>query len=68
MEDQRRQYPPELRERAVRLVQESRADHESEWAAINSVAAKLGKSGRSPSVESSSPSLLVRYDKVAHRT
>lgn len=42
MEDRRRQYPPELRERAVRLVQESRAEHESEWAAINSVAGKLG--------------------------
>ena len=35
-------YPPELRERAVRLVAESRDDHESEWAAIASVAAKLG--------------------------
>ena len=42
MEDRRRQYPPELRERAVRLVAESRADHESEWAAIDSVATKLG--------------------------
>ena len=35
-------YPPELRERAVRLVAEVRDDHESEWAAIGSVAAKLG--------------------------
>jgi transposase len=42
MEDRRRQYPPESREWAVRLVAESRADHDSEWAAINSVAAKLG--------------------------
>jgi transposase len=31
-----------LRERAVRLVAESRAHHDSEWAAITSVAAKLG--------------------------
>ena len=36
------QYPPELRERAVRLVAESRADHASEWEAMRSVAAKLG--------------------------
>jgi transposase len=31
-----------LRVRAVRLVAESRAHHDSEWAAITSVAAKLG--------------------------
>jgi transposase len=35
-------YPPELRERAMRLVREHRAEHPSEWAAIQSVAAKLG--------------------------
>ena len=35
-------YPPELRERAVRLVAESRDDHGSEWAAMVSVASKLG--------------------------
>jgi hypothetical protein len=31
------QYPPELRERAVRLVAECRADHDSEWDAMRSV-------------------------------
>jgi transposase len=35
-------YPPELRERAVRLVIEVRGDHPTEYAAIRSVAAKLG--------------------------
>ncbi|ROR53580.1 transposase [Luteococcus japonicus] len=35
-------YPPELRQRAVRLVMESREEHETEFAAIRSVAAKLG--------------------------
>lgn len=35
-------YPPELRERALRLVREDRAEHASEWAAIESIAGKLG--------------------------
>ena len=35
-------YPPELRERAMRLVREHRDEHPSEWAAIESVAGKLG--------------------------
>ena len=35
-------YPPELRERAMRLVREHRDEHPSEWAAIESVARKLG--------------------------
>ena len=35
------QYPPESRERAVRLVAECRPDHASEWEAMGSVAQKL---------------------------
>ena len=35
-------YPKEMRERAVRLVEEVRPEHASEWAAIESVASKLG--------------------------
>ena len=38
----KRIYSKEVRERAVRLVRESKADHESEWAAIRSVASKIG--------------------------
>jgi transposase len=37
-----KQYPRELRQRAVRLVAEHRGDYETEYAAIKSVAAKLG--------------------------
>jgi transposase len=37
-----KQYPKELRERAVRLVAEHRGEYETEYAAIRSVAAKLG--------------------------
>ena len=35
-------YPPELRERAIRMVYEQREHHESQWAAIESVAEKIG--------------------------
>jgi transposase len=37
-----KRYPPELRERAVRMVQEVRAQHASEWAAMGKVASLLG--------------------------
>jgi transposase len=37
-----RRYAPEVRERAVRLVLEQQREHESQWAAIRSVAAKIG--------------------------
>jgi transposase-like protein len=37
-----KRYSPELRERAVRLVFEHAAQHESQWAAIESIAAKIG--------------------------
>ena len=35
-------YPKEVRERAVRLVFEHERDYPSQWAAITSIAAKLG--------------------------
>jgi len=35
-------YPPEMRERAVRMVSEISADYPSQWAAITAVASKLG--------------------------
>lgn len=37
-------YSPDFRARAVRLVEEGRPEHETEWAAITSVANKLGVS------------------------
>ena len=35
-------FSPESRERAVRMVHEHRKDHSSQWATIESVAAKIG--------------------------
>ena len=37
-----KRYPPELRQRAVRMVAEVRADHDSEWAAMTKVSELLG--------------------------
>jgi transposase len=37
-----RHYPAELRERAVRMVAEVTPNYDSQWAAINAVAQKLG--------------------------
>ena len=35
-------YSPEVRARAVRMVQEHEGEHVSPWAAISSIAAKIG--------------------------
>jgi transposase len=35
-------YSPEVRERAVRMVFDHQGDHASQWAAIVSIAAKIG--------------------------
>src|SRR5579884_1290576 len=35
-------YPAEMRERAIRMVEEHRREYASEWAAIVSIAGKLG--------------------------
>lgn len=35
-------FSPEVQERAVRLVLEHQGEHESQWAAIRSVASKIG--------------------------
>ena len=37
-------YPQELHERAVRMVFEHRDEHDSQWAAITSIAHKFGMS------------------------
>ena len=42
MSDTSRRYPPELRERAVRMVLEHQPEYAPQWAAIVSIAAKIG--------------------------
>src|SRR5690554_4250888 len=38
-------FSPEVRARAVRLVQEHRDEYRSQWAAVQSIAPKIGCSG-----------------------
>ena len=38
-------YSPEVRARAVRMVLEHRGDYASQWAAMNSIASKIGCTG-----------------------
>ena len=52
-------YPPELRERAIRLVREHRHEHPSESAAIQSIAGKLG-------ITPETLRLWVRRDEIDH--
>ncbi len=35
-------YSPEVRERAVRLLQEHQGEYESQWAALESISSKIG--------------------------
>ena len=37
-----KKYSPEVKERAVRMVLESRPDHPSLWSAVESIAEKIG--------------------------
>ena len=37
-----KRYPPEIRERAVRLVLEHQENYDSQWAALTSIADKIG--------------------------
>ena len=38
----RSRYSPEIRERAVRMVLEYQGEYESQWAAMESIASKIG--------------------------
>jgi len=42
MSKRSRRYPPELKERAVRMVFEHQHEYPSQWKAINEIGAKLG--------------------------
>ena len=53
----RNKFSPEVRERAVRMVEDHRGDYASERAAISSIAAKMGCTYES----------RVNFDRVTHK-
>jgi transposase len=55
--DKPKRYPPEVHERAVRMVFEHTKEHKSQWAAIQSIAGKLGMT----------PETLRRWVRQAER-
>jgi transposase len=56
--NKQKRYPPEVRERAVRMVFEHTEEHSSQWAAICSIAGKLGTPATT-SMQSPLPSIVV---------
>ena len=43
-------FSAEVRDRAVRMAFDHRAEHPSQWAVINSIAGKIGRTGEDQSV------------------
>lgn len=62
-------YSPEVRERAVRMVFEHQSEYESQWAAISSIAAKIGCTAETLRkwVQRAEPDRRLRKDAAADK-
>lgn len=59
-------FSPEMRERAVRMVQEHRGEYPSLWAAIESIAPKVGTMTDMASVASESGDAIFSSHNIEH--
>ena len=66
-----RQFPPEFRQRALRMLEEALPEHETEYAAIRHVGGKLGVGAetlrkwrrRGPQIRTADPNLAAVLDR-----
>ena len=68
MSNTRNRFSPEVRARAVRRVMEHQSEHTSRWAAIESIAPKIGCATQPSIIGLSEPRLMMAIGRVSQLT